>query len=57
MNQQSEINKSQENLVSAEPSSQNSLYTVFRYIALGTGILGIGFLIALAGLLLTGKIK
>jgi len=35
-----------------EAPKQNSLYTVFKYVAVGTGILGIGFLIALGGFLL-----
>jgi hypothetical protein len=39
----------------------NSLYIVFRYVVIGTGILGIGFLIAIGGFLLlqnnTKKLK
>jgi preprotein translocase subunit Sss1 len=38
-----------------EISKQNSLYTVFKFVAIGTGIIGIGFIIAFLGLILTKK--
>ena len=41
--------------VSQKPTSSGSLFTVFKYVAIGTGILGIGFLIAVGGFLLGQK--
>ena len=41
-----------ESSVVTQKPKQGSLYTVFKYVSIGTGILGIGFLIALGGFLL-----
>jgi hypothetical protein len=44
--------------VSQAPVPQKSssvLATIFKYVAIGTGIVGIGFLIAIAGFLLARK--
>ena len=41
--------------VPAKSTSSGSLYTVFKYVSIGTGILGIGFLIALGGYLFAQK--
>jgi len=40
---------------STKTPPNNSLYIVFKYVAIGTGILGIGFLIAILGFLLTQR--
>lgn len=37
--------------VSPKPNSSSSLYVVFKYLGIGMGILGIGFIIALVGYL------
>lgn len=41
--------------VQGENQNPNSLYIVFKYVVVGTGILGIGFLIAILGFVLTQK--
>lgn len=44
-----------DNLISSQKQTNNTLYIVFKYVAIGSGIIGIGFLIVFIGILLTSK--